>query len=679
MSLAINTNIAALIAQRSVSKNSNNLSATLKKLSSGLRINSAADDASGMLIADSLRSQRLGLGQAVKNANDGISMLQIADGALEESIDIINTIKQKSIQAASDGQTTETRKAIQSDIDKLLEEFDVISKTTSFNGQKLLSGNFVNKQIQVGAYSGETVNISIGSADSNKVGHASQSTVTPENVGVISMQTTNKNNEEQITTIGIDVQYNNDPENGIGSVADEINKWTDITDIKAVAVVESTSNIKPGQTGKSFSINGISIGDIPITANDADGALVKAINQKKLSTGVEASVTHDGNLFFRSEDGRSIEVTGLIAPPVINAGELTTLGSLRMITKGFNQFEFSQVVTPDPDYVYTYTTEEDRAPNTLYTAEIPSDPNIILNVNTKHFYQFVQQDDIAWDTAATQAQGLTWEGMTGYLATITSADEDAFIYNLITENAWIGASDASTDDEWRWVTGPEGLEDGGQGRQFFEQQGNGGVAVNGEYNNWDQTAPEPNNAYAGGEHWAYVGGVFSGPATGTWWNRLIDGLNNIEGYVVEYGGMPGDPDIVIGDVPTKTVEHFQAIEHPSQTIELEETGKEQFTLGKINVLTNIDASIAMEVADASLQDLDKIRSDIGATQNQLESTISNISMTMVQIASSESGIRDIDFADEYSNYTKINILQQTASFALSQANASAQRIMELLQ
>ena len=170
MALRINTNIAAMTAHKNMIRNDNALSSSLEKLSSGLRINKAADDASGMAIADALRSQGLGLGQAIRNANDGISMVQTADGALDESIKIVNSVKTKAIQAAQDGQTTESRKAIQSDINKLLEELDIIARTTAFNGQKLLSGNFTGKKFQIGAYSQETVSISIASAESTKVG-----------------------------------------------------------------------------------------------------------------------------------------------------------------------------------------------------------------------------------------------------------------------------------------------------------------------------------------------------------------------------------------------------------------------------------------------------------------------------------------------------------------------------
>ena len=177
MTLRINTNVAALNAHNNMLRNDKGLSDSLEKLGSGLRINKAADDSSGMAIADSLRSQGLGLGQAIRNANDGISMVQTADGALQESINIVNTVKTKAIQAAQDGQTTDSRKAIQADVDKSLEELDVIARSTSFNGQKLLSGAFTDKSFQVGAYSQETLGISISSAESNKIGHVKENMI----------------------------------------------------------------------------------------------------------------------------------------------------------------------------------------------------------------------------------------------------------------------------------------------------------------------------------------------------------------------------------------------------------------------------------------------------------------------------------------------------------------------
>ena len=244
MALRINTNIAALSAHTSMIKNDSGLSASLEKLSSGLRINRAADDSAGMAIADSLKSQFLGLGQAVRNANDGISMVQTADGALDESIKIVNTVKTKAIQAAQDGQTTESRKAIQSDIDKLLEELDIIAKTTAFNNQKLLSGNFVNKKFQVGAYSGETVNISIGTSEASKVGHVTTGKLELTNAsgGTVQLSIYSNLQSKSFTLQAVDIQANNNAGNGMGALADAINKLSDVLGISASAVVTSSTD-----------------------------------------------------------------------------------------------------------------------------------------------------------------------------------------------------------------------------------------------------------------------------------------------------------------------------------------------------------------------------------------------------------------------------------------------------
>ena len=259
MALRINTNVAALSAHKNMIRNDNALSASLEKLSSGLRINRAADDASGMAIADSLKSQALGLGQAIRNANDGISMVQTADGALDESIKIINSIKTKAIQAAQDGQTTDSRKAIQSDISKLMEELDMIARTTAFNNQKLLSGNFTNKKFQVGAYSGETVNISIGSSESNKIGHVTTGNLSLTNIsgGMVQLSVYSNLQNETFTIQAVEIKNNNSVENGMGALADAINKLSDVLGISADAVVESESSnsVAAGATSSDFNIN----------------------------------------------------------------------------------------------------------------------------------------------------------------------------------------------------------------------------------------------------------------------------------------------------------------------------------------------------------------------------------------------------------------------------------------
>ena len=348
MTLRINTNIAALNAHRSMIKNDSLLGQSLERLSTGLRINKAADDSSGMAIADSLKAQALGIGQAMRNANDGISMVQTADGALQESINIINTVKTKAIQAASDGQTTSTRRAIQNDIDKLLEALDAIAKTTSFNGQKLLSGAFTNKVMQIGAFANETASISIGSTEANKIGHISQAdlSLASDSGGEVQLTITSSITGEQFTLNTIDIKYNNKKENGIGALSDEINRYTSITGISAKTVIETTTTtaIKAGVTGSDFAINGVIIGGLPVEANDYSGSLINAINSKTAETGVEAYTTIDGKLTMQSVDGRSIQVTGSVTDVMgSTSGQMSTIGYLKLTQSGVSQFQINGI------------------------------------------------------------------------------------------------------------------------------------------------------------------------------------------------------------------------------------------------------------------------------------------------------------------------------------------------
>lgn len=165
MSLRINTNIGSAFSSYQLQKSQADLTGSLQRLSTGKRINQASDDAASMVIANNLASQSRGFGQAIRNANDAISITQVADGALGQATDLIQDIRVKAIQAAGAAQSPESRLAIQADIGKSLDTLRDIAQNTSFNNQKLLSGAFTDKQFQVGAFSGETIAISLGSID----------------------------------------------------------------------------------------------------------------------------------------------------------------------------------------------------------------------------------------------------------------------------------------------------------------------------------------------------------------------------------------------------------------------------------------------------------------------------------------------------------------------------------
>ncbi|AEH44333.1 flagellin domain protein [Thermodesulfatator indicus DSM 15286] len=342
MALNINTNIAALRARNQLNKTSQSLQKSLERLSSGLRINWAADDAAGLAIADGLKMTATGLGQAIRNANEGISLIKVADGALIEYGNILNTLKEKVTQAANATQNAETRKSIQRDINKLLTELNNIARTTEFNGQKLLSGSFVNKKFQIGSASYVTASLSIRSAETNAVGGTKTAIMNLNTIGPMQLTITNAASGLSVTTETIELNYNNNPANGAGALANEINRYSGVTGVTAVAVVESQSDVIQAGTISGLKINGVDIGDITVQAADADGALVSAINAKSLQTGVEATVTEDGKLVLNSVDGRAIKVeadSGLSTVLGKSGQDLSTLGHIRLIQKGVADFQ----------------------------------------------------------------------------------------------------------------------------------------------------------------------------------------------------------------------------------------------------------------------------------------------------------------------------------------------------
>ncbi len=323
MGFRINTNIGAMNAHRNATQNNVSLDKSLERLSSGLRINTAADDASGLAIANQLKSQATGLGQAIRNANDGIGVAQTADGALDEYENIINTVRTKSIQAASDGQNADSRKAIQSDIDKLMQEANNIAKTTSFNGQKLLDGSFQNKAFHIGAYSNETVGINISNTQTNTIGRHVDTTgsVAVDSkalaAGDLTVNTDALSSAVKVGATSADLGEANDTVSIAHSAdsawakAGAINAVSTKTEVTAIASTEvdgaavTSGTIKAGD----LTINGIDIGAVDVKASDSDGALMNAINAQTSKTGVIAT-NEGGKLVLNSNDGSDILVSG---------------------------------------------------------------------------------------------------------------------------------------------------------------------------------------------------------------------------------------------------------------------------------------------------------------------------------------------------------------------------------
>jgi flagellin len=170
MAISVITNTASLNAQRNLSKSSNDLATSMERLSSGMRINSAKDDAAGLQISNRLTSQINGLGVAQRNANDGISMAQTAEGALSASSDILQRMRELALQSANGSNASSDREALQKEVSALQTELTRIAETTSFGGQTLLDGSFGSRDFQVGSDANQTISMTLGNASANAIG-----------------------------------------------------------------------------------------------------------------------------------------------------------------------------------------------------------------------------------------------------------------------------------------------------------------------------------------------------------------------------------------------------------------------------------------------------------------------------------------------------------------------------
>ncbi|EAK9927869.1 flagellin A [Campylobacter jejuni] len=572
MGFRINTNVAALNAKANADLNSKSLDASLSRLSSGLRINSAADDASGMAIADSLRSQANTLGQAISNGNDALGILQTADKAMDEQLKILDTIKTKATQAAQDGQSLKTRTMLQADINRLMEELDNIANTTSFNGKQLLSGNFINQEFQIGASSNQTVKATIGATQSSKIGLTRFETgerISSSGEVQFTLKNYNGIDDFQFQKVVISTSVGT----GLGALADEINKNADKTGVRATFTVETRgmAAVRAGATSDDFAINGVKIGKVDYKDGDGNGALVAAINSVKDTTGVEASIDANGQLLLTSREGRGIKIDGNIGGGAfINADMKENYGRLSLVKNDGKDILISGSNLSSAGFGAT---------------------------------QFISQASVSLRESKGQ---------------IDANIADAMGFGSVNKGVMLdGYSSVSA---------------------YMSSAGSGFSSGSG---------------YSVGSGKNYSTGFANAMA--------ISAASQLSAvYNVSAGS---------GFSSGSTLSQFATMKTTAFGVKDETAG----------VTTLKGAMAVMDIAETAITNLDQIRADIGSVQNQVTSTINNITVTQVNVKAAESQIRDVDFAAESANYSKANILAQSGSYAMAQANSVQQNVLRLLQ
>ncbi|EAK0077998.1 flagellin A [Campylobacter coli] len=575
MGFRINTNVAALNAKANADLNSKSLDASLSRLSSGLRINSAADDASGMAIADSLRSQANTLGQAISNGNDALGILQTADKAMDEQLKILDTIKTKATQAAQDGQSLKTRTMLQADINRLMEELDNIANTTSFNGKQLLSGNFINQEFQIGASSNQTVKATIGATQSSKIGLTRFETggrISSSGEVQFTLKNYNGIDDFQFQKVVISTSVGT----GLGALADEINKNADKTGVRATFTVETRgmAAVRAGTTSDTFAINGVQIGKVEYKDGDSNGALVAAINSVKDTTGVEASIDANGQLLLTSREGRGIKIEGSIGGGAfINKDMMENYGRLSLVKNDGKDILISGTGLSSTGF---------GASNFISQVSVSlRESKGQLDANTADAMGFGSVNKGLVLAASSIADYMSAEGSGFSAGSGYSVGSGKGYSATLTANA-IAISSTSTISKIYNVSQGSGFSSGSTLSQFATMKTSVGNSLGAK----DETA----------------------------------GVTTLKG-----------------------------------------------------------AMAVMDIAETAITNLDQIRADIGSVQNQVTSTINNITVTQVNVKAAESQIRDVDFAAESANYSKANILAQSGSYAMAQANSVQQNVLRLLQ
>ncbi|EDO9301038.1 flagellin A [Campylobacter coli] len=574
MGFRINTNVAALNAKANADLNSKSLDASLSRLSSGLRINSAADDASGMAIADSLRSQANTLGQAISNGNDALGILQTADKAMDEQLKILDTIKTKATQAAQDGQSLKTRTMLQADINRLMEELDNIANTTSFNGKQLLSGNFINQEFQIGASSNQTVKATIGATQSSKIGLTRFETggrISSSGEVQFTLKNYNGIDDFQFQKVVISTSVGT----GLGALADEINKNADKTGVRATFTVETRgmAAVRAGTTSDTFAINGVTIGKVAYEDGDANGALVSAINSVKDTTGVEASIDANGQLLLTSREGRGIKIEGSIGGGAfINKDMMENYGRLSLVKNDGKDISISGT-----------------------------------NLSSAGFgaNNFISQASVSLRESKGQIDANIADAM-GF----GSVNKGVMLASVSSVSAYMSAAGSGFS----------------AGSGYSVGSGKGYSTV--------LTTTNPITISAASQ------------------------LSKVYNVSVGSGFSSGS-----------TLSQFATMKTTAFGVKDETAG----------VTTLKGAMAVMDIAETAITNLDQIRADIGSVQNQVTSTINNITVTQVNVKAAESQIRDVDFAAESANYSKANILAQSGSYAMAQANSVQQNVLRLLQ
>jgi len=647
MASVINTNVASLNAQRNLTSSQSSLATSLQRLSSGLRINSAKDDAAGLAISDRFTTQIRGLNQAGRNANDAISLSQTAEGALGEVSSNLQRIRELAVQSANATNSASDRAALQLEVTQRLAEVDRISSQTAFNGQKILDGSFGISDFQVGANVGETINVEMRDTRANSIGNY--------RIGSVAANTLSGSGE---LTTG----------SSVGSNAVRISN----DDTSSIASGTLTFNTESGSNLINYS------------AGDSVANVASAINQA--SIGVQAQASTEFVL------GAAEAASG-----AVSSGALEQNTSYTFLLSTDTQDPISGS-SPSTDPVSVSFTTGGDSNGGISSAEQLNDAALAFNSVSKETgfsAKVVQTDNGNFglllsntegkDLRIQQTQGSDVVPGTLTLGALTPGD-------LI--NVDLG-NDGSNDFLWSFSNSVTAWEENGQG--ITAEKGANWVVLSNSASTDSEIkfAAEIINGFPN-----Y--GVQTVPA-GTFTGLSIEGLNVIDGdqssgSLAEMGNVgntandssnwvAGSGSWITGHLILDSESSFSVTDSQGGAGVTasgflndgsSDVGGQLQSVSQMDITTTDSAERTLTIIDAALATVSKQRSTFGAVQNRFESTISNLSTSVESLSAARSRILDADFASETANLTRAQILQQAGTAMLSQATALPQNVLSLL-
>jgi len=593
MPLVVNSNISSLNAQRQLLQSGADLDKASERLASGKRINSAADDAAGLAISNRQTSQIRGLDQAIRNANDGVSLIQTAEGALDETTNILQRMRELAIQSSNGIYSDTDRTTLDAEVQQLKAEIDRIAETTSFNGQNILDGSLGNVALQVGSEANQTIDLNIQGFSATSLGGSGGDVITAEvgsgAAGVAALS----------ALVGGDELVVNDVAITSLSTATTVNDALDIinADLEGKgAQVSSLASVEAKAAGDGQLIEGTDTLTLEVEGGDGNlqtfilsgtSNLDELVDKINSDTIVSASISDSGKLVLSAEGVESIEVTGNTTAAQEASGFTTGggVGGDGIINK------FSLVFT---DTSADGSGVKIEAGTGATAAEIDA---LGLNVN--------DDDGNLLGAALTATAGAT---------------NDINAGDLVINGVEIGAIDAATTNT-------------GDIDAVVE-------AVN-------KLTSET--------------GVIAFEAAGAT-NQL--GLRSVSGdpIKIEYGANATAADVYS---ITGLNEQNAAVGAGS--------------VASVSVATASGAQSAINVIDTALEQINSTRSELGAINNRLDFTVSNLSNVSEKTSAARSRIVDADFAAETAQLSRSQVLQQASQAILAQANARPQQVLSLLQ